>query len=285
MNEQVRDRARGALLGHLVGDALGAQVEFSSADAIARRFPNGVREMTGGGPWRLSPGQITDDGELTLACANALAEGGNIFTAYKEWYRSRPFDCGSTCRAGMTGRPNAESQSNGSLMRVAPYGVRFRPQEAGFLAEKDSLTTHPNPVCCRACCHYATAISQLVWNEGWDVSLYGEIPAALDLDAKPSSSKIDWVKVAFTIAFQQLGSAPDFESGIVNAIARGGDTDTNAAIAGALLGARFGLDGIPKRWRGAVLLCHPHPLTAQPRPVQYWPGQVIRLADRLIEMR
>ena len=29
----------------------------------------------------------------------------------------------------------------------------------------------------------------------------------------------------------------------------GGDTDTNAAIVGGLVGARWGIDGIPSEWR------------------------------------
>ncbi len=35
-------------------------------------------------------------------------------------------------------------------------------------------------------------------------------------------------------------------------IEAGGDTDTNGAVAGALLGARFGLGAIPQRWRERI---------------------------------
>ncbi len=43
--------------------------------------------------------------------------------------------------------------------------------------------------------------------------------------------------------------AESFEQGLRQVIEAGGDTDTNGAIAGAVLGARFGLAGIPERWR------------------------------------
>jgi ADP-ribosylglycohydrolase len=47
-------------------------------------------------------------------------------------------------------------------------------------------------------------------------------------------------------------SAPDFETGLRSVVELGDDADTNGAIAGALLGARFGVNGIPTRWRNAI---------------------------------
>ena len=44
----------------------------------------------------------------------------------------------------------------------------------------------------------------------------------------------------------------DFESGLRHAVEAGGDTDTNGAIVGAVLGARFGLAAIPERWQRRV---------------------------------
>ena len=40
----------------------------------------------------------------------------------------------------------------------------------------------------------------------------------------------------------------DFAGGITEAVNAGGDTDTNAAIVGSLIGARVGMDGIPSEW-------------------------------------
>ena len=40
--------------------------------------------------------------------------------------------------------------------------------------------------------------------------------------------------------------------GLARVIELGGDTDTNGAVAGAMLGARFGLQAIPARWRHSV---------------------------------
>ena len=45
-----------------------------------------------------------------------------------------------------------------------------------------------------------------------------------------------FVLIALQNAFFELLHAPDLQTGVVNTVRRGGDTDTNAAIAGALLG-------------------------------------------------
>jgi ADP-ribosylglycohydrolase len=49
-------------------------------------------------------------------------------------------------------------------------------------------------------------------------------------------------------ALWALFHAEDFESGVTEIINRGGDADTNAAVAGALLGARDGEEAIPGAW-------------------------------------
>lgn len=68
-------------------------------------------------------------------------------------------------------------------------------------------------------------------------------------DTKPH---IGYMGIALQTAFHALLYAPDFYSGLIGVVARGGDVDTNGAITGALLGAHFGIDSIPKEWRNAV---------------------------------
>ncbi len=63
------------------------------------------------------------------------------------------------------------------------------------------------------------------------------------------------VLVALQNAFYQLLHADSLEEGVVDTVMAGGDTDTNACIAGALLGACHGLEAIPERWREAILAC------------------------------
>ena len=92
-----------------------------------------------------------------------------------------------------------------------------------------------------------------------------------------------WVKVALQNAFYELLHAPSLEEGVVATVRRGGDTDTNAAIAGALLGAVHGREAVPAQWRSMLLSCRPLPPRAhRPRPRAYWPVDVMEIAERLL---
>ncbi|HEX6608833.1 MAG TPA: ADP-ribosylglycohydrolase family protein, partial [Chloroflexia bacterium] len=64
-----------------------------------------------------------------------------------------------------------------------------------------------------------------------------------------------------------------------------GDTDTNAAIAGALLGAIYGAGTVPDQWRAVLLDCRPAqgaPGVHRPRPEMYWPVDALDLAGQLL---
>lgn len=59
--------------------------------------------------------------------------------------------------------------------------------------------------------------------------------------------------VALQSALYELRTSKSFEESLVRIISIGGDTDTNGCIGAALLGARFGVDAIPKDWMQTVL--------------------------------
>jgi hypothetical protein len=91
--------------------------------------------------------------------------------------------------------------------------------------------------------------------------------------------------VAFQNTFFQLLHAATLEEGVINTVRAGGDTDTNAAIAGALLGAVHGRRGIPAQWMDRLLTCRPIkglPGVLKPRPATYWPVNALELAERLL---
>jgi ADP-ribosylglycohydrolase len=62
-----------------------------------------------------------------------------------------------------------------------------------------------------------------------------------------------FVRVAFRLAFWHLVHTSSWRDAVVDVASRGGDADTNAAIVGALLGARDGANAIPADWRERVL--------------------------------
>ena len=93
------------------------------------------------------------------------------------------------------------------------------------------------------------------------------------------------VLIALQNAFFRLLHADGLEDGVVSTVRAGGDTDTNAALCGALLGAVYGREAVPGQWRRMVLSCRPlvgHPGIEQPRPAVYWPTDAWHLAERLL---
>ena len=319
------NRAQGCLLGQIIGDSLGSLVEFKSPADIAARYPHGVRQMADGGVWNTIAGQPTDDSELALALARTMAASGHydaeaVVTAYGRWYESKPFDIGITTRQALAPASRApqnkaeaarrpadrNSQSNGSLMRVSPIGIwAITPKEAAAAAMEDSSLTHPNPVCAIACGAYAAAINAGISGEDKQgmIRAAQTIAQASQLDngviaealfeAASGKKPVDflyrqgWVVIALQNAFYHLMHTPGIEAALIQTIAEGGDTDTNAAITGALLGAAQGRDAFPTRWVRDVMACRPDAALGvkQPRPEEYWPDDVLDLAEALLACR
>jgi ADP-ribosylglycohydrolase/fructose-1,6-bisphosphatase/inositol monophosphatase family enzyme len=302
----VLTRAQGALLGQLAGDALGGQVEFSSARTIRERYPAGVRTMEDGGYWNTIAGQPTDDSELALMLGRTLVRDGGMSAervrrSYWGWLESGPFDVGLTTEVGLTELPNVESQANGALMRVSPLGIfgwRLPPAELARLARLDAEITHPNPVCRDASAAFCVALAHAIrTGEGADAAhaaglawareagADADVIATLEAAGVPPADfqrQSGWVRTALQNAFHRALVAPSLEEGVVETVMAGGDTDTNAAVAGALLGALHGRAEIPPSWRSAVLTARALPGTPRPRPQCLWPVDAEELAERLL---
>lgn len=301
-------RAQGCLLGQIAGDSLGSLVEFESAAALAARPGGAPRRLADGGAWNTLAGQPTDDSELALALARSIvAQGGydaqRARGAYQSWLLSQPFDVGRTTRAALEGRLLVDSQANGALMRASPLGLlahALPAADAAALARADAALTHPHAVCADASAAYLVALTHalragdgaeaahaaaLDWARG--APAHPDVTAALER-ARDAPSTCDgehqgFVLLALQNAFHALLHAGSLEDGVVETVARGGDTDTNAAVAGALLGAVYGRTAIPDQWRLMVLSCRAHPArAARPRPAAYWPTDALELAERLL---
>lgn len=292
------DRARGALLGLAVGDALGTTLEFKIVHAPP--FPTvaegPLREIIGGGPFRVEPGQVTDDTHMASCLAESLCELQrfdlrDVANRYVEWHE-HAFDVGIQTRAALAaikdgvepataGRTVWEARDknaagNGSLMRTAPIGVFFSHDREGLrrASRGDSAITHFDPRCQEACVAFnaaiATAISAngpadrvAMWRAARDEishpDLIADLDAACSEDPRLYGPDVDlqvqqgFVRVAFRFAFWALRHSNSFERSLINVVNRGSDADTNGAIAGALLGAAYGEDAIPLRWRTSVL--------------------------------
>ena len=62
----------------------------------------------------------------------------------------------------------------------------------------------------------------------------------------PHIKPIGVIDIAFMWAFYYLNKKTTYKDALRDILLRGGDTDTNAAIVGGLLGAADGIDGINK---------------------------------------
>jgi ADP-ribosyl-[dinitrogen reductase] hydrolase len=280
------DRYAGCLLGLACGDALGAPVEFRPRAEIARDHPGGVRDFVGGGWLRLAPGEITDDTQLTLALAQGLGPDGlvmdRVAAAFLEWFRSNPKDVGVTTRKALTNLANGMSWQeageavqqealpegvggNGAVMRCAPVALRFRRDRTALVrASIDSARiTHADPRCTWGAVAINQAIVHLLdggkvrdvaraADQGIDERrVYETLRHAptLTLDTVRGNG---YVLSTISAAIWCLVNHPSFEEAVVAAVGLGEDTDTTAAVTGALAGAAYGASAIPDRWLDRV---------------------------------
>lgn len=261
------DRALGAYLGVAIGDALGATVEFMTAQEIAACYAV-HNQMVGGGWLHLKPGSVTDDTGMTIALGSALtsSSGWNlraIADAFVTWMRSRPVDMGHTCRRGIshylaTGRlsvpPAEEHGGNGAAMRNLPTVLISLENEAILIQRslEQAHLTHNHPQSDVAITAIACMTRRLLL-EGAQAAcdqlahhLVARHPAFRfkPWPGRTSGYIVDTVQTVFD-GFFNTGS---FEECLVRVINRGGDADTSGALAGQLAGALYGVQGIPPRW-------------------------------------
>lgn len=272
------------MLGLAVGDALGAPLEFSSRERAGDAVGRGL-EMAGGGPWE--PGEWTDDTALALAQAESIAAHGLLDTAdlarrYIAWADSGPKDIGNTTRAALQGASDDEdarnrarefhertgrSAGNGTVMRAAPIALAARSREEAFdAARADAVLSHHDPAAGMSSAALCAALLAINCGEPPLDAALGLVEGHAALEGALRSAEAEDEEALAALASNQLGACwttlaialyahdrfDEYESGVTWAIGLGGDTDTNGAVAGALLGCRDGADGIPQRWRSAL---------------------------------
>ncbi|MBN1520401.1 MAG: ADP-ribosylglycohydrolase family protein [Spirochaetales bacterium] len=240
--------------------------------------------------------------------------------AYAFWHATAPFDEGRTCArafsaAGAQASPedtrramldaaaaDMASQANGALMRLAPlavFGWNMDPERVAKLAMDDAALSHAHPVCLAANAAYAVALASLIGGSGRQAALdaaalvvNGQSRESVRLAFSDALAKgppedatvnMGWVLVAFRNACARLAAGGGPVEAIRDTAAMGGDADTNAAIAGALVGAAAGAEAFPAGWRAAVLSARPlDGVYGRPRPEPLWPVDIFRLAERLV---
>ncbi|WP_068280586.1 ADP-ribosylglycohydrolase family protein [Aldersonia kunmingensis] len=277
------DRVAGVLVGTAAGDALGAGYEFTKPAADA------VIDMIGGGTFNWAPGEWTDDTAMTIAVARALAGGADVETRegfdavaaeFLRWYDTQPKDIGNQTRAVLAHRPSTANemvwhakqlgnakQGNGSLMRTSAIALDYLDDARGCsdAAAAVSRLTHPAPEAVDACRIWSSAIRYAVLHGSFDgvrkaaahTSDPGYWLRLLDQaeNGRPEDfSNNGWVVHALQTAWWAITTADassprHLQDALELCVRAGSDTDTTAATAGGLLGARWGASAVPARWR------------------------------------
>lgn len=319
----IYDRALGAIYGLFIGDAMGSPYEGMPPSAISELpdelIGSSLHHTIAGQP--TDDGEMALAMTRSL-CATGRFDERSIASSYARWYESGPFSIGYTTTMALRAASEAEeagedplqamasagvkeSQANGALMRAAPIALSFLYQPAEALedaAKRDAALTHPNAACLDANAIYLQTLAALIRDEASPSALYREARALASkgrfsplvgdiLDEAAKGPPIDaltnmgWLRHALQFAYHSLLNAEDFMSGIHAVIRGGGDTDTNAAIAGAMLGARFGASSIPASLRNEIRSARAIrgvDFVETPRPIQYWPVDLEALTERLL---
>ncbi|MCI0642765.1 MAG: ADP-ribosylglycohydrolase family protein [Gemmataceae bacterium] len=281
----LKDRFEGCLLGLAVGDALGGKFEAQSAEAIRARFPTAERLIA----YPQEEIWYTDDTQMAIGVCEALIERGEIveevlcraFVA--NYLPSRGYGRGARAvldamEDGRDYRQVAEkhfpggSFGNGAAMRVAPIGLLFRDdlRRLWEQARLSSLPTHLHPLGIEGAQVLALAVGLCSNMEQFDrAGFFAELLAACaspEYRAKLEAAALvqtpdELAKLGNRIealhsvstAIASFALTPEsFEAAISNVIFLGGDTDTLAAMAGALSGAYLGAGRLPARLVGLL---------------------------------
>lgn len=274
-----QDRLLGAFIGLAVGDALGTTIEFSQRDRVPP-----VTDMVGGGPFRLQPGEWTDDMTMALCLAESLiARNGfdatDLMGRFVRWHEEghnsvtgRCFDIGNTTRASLTrfkqtgdpmaGRADPYAAGNGGIMRLSPAVIFHHQdgQKAELTARLQSATTHGSEEALDAAGVLARVLLAAIdgKDRGHVVS-----PSAAGITAgkvaaiargtwktkrRDEIESSGYVVHTLEAALWCVADTADFRSGVLRAVNLGDDADTVGAVTGQIAGALYGLSGIPASW-------------------------------------
>ena len=182
---------------------------------------------------------------------------------------------------------DGKAAGNGAVMRCAPLAIRWRHDDAALVRNTacSAAVTHWDYRCIWSSVFVNLAIASLLRESpdgalrlveraeraretladaltpfGIDAPVSARVIKALDAAdvTAPEEIGLDGWDMGYTFKAMQVAlwcarRAADFEEALIAVVNAGGDTDTNGAVAGAVLGARFGLDAIPRRWRDQIV--------------------------------
>ncbi len=285
MDPQLVSRARGALLGLVAGNQLGVPTEhLGTPEAIRTAFPNGLLDLAS--PPKNSP--YDDDAAMTLLLGESLLackgfDATDVAGRWVKWMKvdgrgiglttrraltlidrgKEPFEAGRLARQENPGR----SAGNGSVMRCIPVALRYHeePERLIRVSTQQAAITHADERCTWGAAAVNLAARELLHGNIYFIDevlhqIGDRAPRVLRqaIHRVPREGESDlpiaargeagYVVHCVEIAFWFVTHDRTLEDALISLAQAGGDTDTNAAVAGALLGARYGEVALPPRW-------------------------------------
>ncbi len=255
-NPHLLARAQGALLGHLVGSAMGSL--FSGPEAVAIRDPlSNASIETAALKRRVMAGQPGPSGELAIAVGRSLidlaSDRESLCRVYADWVASSPAELDRALESAVRGEPMAENLSAIALARVTPFAVWGHAADPLILATTvriDAALTHPAPIVGDAAAVLALVMQALLQGSDPGAALADghafarrtgsaqEVIAAIVESYEPpaalrSARATPSVLTALQAALFHLTRSRSFEEGIQGALALGSHSDTLPALAGS----------------------------------------------------
>ena len=284
--ENIKDKMLGCLWGQAIGDALGLGSEFMSKNEVIKHYSGGLKTYSqivqDAHRCRWEKGAWTDDTDMMLCILSGFDNSKfnlrQVASNFKDWFNGKPMGIGShtfkvLCMGDYVELPEMcsklwwnlsrqQSAANGALMRTSVVGLL--PNNIEEQAEAICKLTHYDPRCIGSCVIASSIIHNIVWHnkqlskdeikeigaryddrisEWIEVAYNSTDISLLDLDETHS---IGYTLRTLAAALWCYWHANSFESGLLAVVNEGGDADTNAAISCAILGAKYGYDGIPR---------------------------------------
>lgn len=283
------DKEIGSFVGMVVGDALGASMEFKPIDYERKVNPWEIE-----GYFKLKPGQWTDDASMgfcladSLICNNKL-DPIDLMLRFEAWWhngynnafyndpsRNRSVGLGGSISMaldrfwitglGQTDFGTLETSGNGSLMRNAAIPLKFisNYDEALQMAYVQSKTTHKGEEaaeCCKLLTHIV--LSYLGKNTKKFVTSMDSINNLLARGGwksthyryeKNTNYAGSYCMDCMSMALHCVKSTSTFEEAMLKSANIGGDADSVTSVVGQIAGAKYGYSSIPKDWLNKIHL-------------------------------
>lgn len=284
-------------LGLAIGDSLGVPVEFSSRASLKS---DPVTTMVGFGCWNQPRGTWSDDSSLTFCLAEQLINGydlkqiGNSFVKWMNdgyWgAHHQVFDIGGTTRIALqrlangedplySGELDADSNGNGSLMRIVPASIYFSREKDEVLIERMreiSGVTHRHFRSVFSCFIFSKFISSLLQGkekrEAYlylmkeitnyiqsnnfnpdEIHLFNRLLTGSLMDEPEDRIQSSgYVLHTLEASVWCFLTTENYKDAVLKAVNLGGDTDTTGCVTGAIAGLYYGKESIPQDWQEAI---------------------------------